>query len=52
MVDLKLSHIKPLHAKWLVALYNHIKSNPDIVKNGRQKFWIACHKHNLMIKNS
>ena len=37
MVDLKLSRIKPLHAQWLVALYNHIKSNPDIVKNGFKK---------------
>ena len=39
IVDLKLSHIKPLHAQWLVALYYmyYIKSNPDIVKNGFKK---------------
>ena len=46
IIDLKLSRIKPLHAQWMVALYNnHINSNSDIVKNGfkKQKFWIACH---------
>lgn len=37
IVDLKLSRIKPLHAQWMVTLYNHIKSNPDIVKNGFKK---------------
>ena len=37
IVALKLSHIKPLHAQWMVTLYNHIKSNPDIVKNGFKK---------------
>lgn len=37
IVDLKLSRIKPLHAQWMVALYNHIKSNPDIVKNSFKK---------------
>ena len=31
IIDLNLSCIKPLHAQWVVALYNHIKSNPDIV---------------------
>ena len=34
IVDLKLSHIKPLHAQWMVAISNHFKSNPDIMKNG------------------
>ena len=33
-IDLKLSVIKPLGAKWMVALHDHIKSNPDLVKNG------------------
>ena len=33
-IDLKLSVIKPLCAKWMVALHDHIKSNPDLVKNG------------------
>ena len=37
IVDLKLSRIKPLHAQWMVTLYNHIKSNPDIIKNGFKK---------------
>ena len=45
MVDLKLSRIKLFHAQWLVALYHHIKSNPDIVKTcfKKQEFRIACH---------
>jgi len=33
-VDLRLSTIKPLGTDWMVALYSHIKSNPDIVKDG------------------
>lgn len=33
-IDLKLSVIKPLGAKWMVALHDHVKSNPDLVKNG------------------
>ena len=33
-VDLKLSVIKPLGAKWMAAAHDHIKNNPDLVKNG------------------
>ena len=33
-IDLKLSIVKPLAAKWFVQLANHLKSKPDIIKNG------------------
>ena len=33
-VDLRLSIIKPLCAKWIVSLYEHIRSNPALVING------------------
>ena len=33
-VDLRLSIIKPLCAKWIVSLYEYIKSNPALVSNG------------------
>ena len=33
-VDLRLSIIKPLCAKWIVSIYEHIKSNPALVSNG------------------
>ena len=33
-VDLRLSIIKPLSAKWIVSMYEYIKSNPALVSNG------------------
>ena len=33
-VDLRLSLIKPLCAKWIVSLYEYIKNNPALVSNG------------------
>ena len=36
-VDLKLSVIKPFGAKWMVAAHDHIKNNPELVKNGLKK---------------
>ena len=33
-VDLKLSIIKPIAARWFVKLSDYIKSKPDIIKNG------------------
>ena len=32
--DLRLSVMKPIGAKWLVELYDYMKSKPEIVKNG------------------
>ncbi len=33
-VDLKLSIIKPIGAKWLMGLYDYLKSKPEIMVNG------------------
>ena len=33
-VDLKLSIVKPLGAQWMIKLYNHLKSHPEIIQNG------------------
>ena len=33
-VDLRLSIIKPLGARWMIALYDYFKSKPEIAKNG------------------
>jgi hypothetical protein len=35
-VDLKLSWVKPLGAKWFINAFAHIKNNADIIKNGFQ----------------
>jgi hypothetical protein len=32
--DLSLTKMKPLGAKWLVKLYDHLCSNPAIIRNG------------------
>ena len=31
-VDLRLSIMKPLGASWMVNVYDHIKSRPDMIK--------------------
>ena len=33
-VDLRLSVVKSLSAKWFVQLSHYFKANPDIIKNG------------------
>ena len=33
-VDLRMSTIKPLRARWLVSLYDYLKENSSIVENG------------------
>ena len=30
----KLSDIKPLHAGWIVDLYNHLSNEPEMIMNG------------------
>ena len=30
----KLSTIKPLHAYWLIVLYDHMRNNPKMIKKG------------------
>lgn len=33
-VDLKLSVVKPIDAKWLIELSDYLKSKPEIIING------------------
>ena len=33
-VDLRLTIMKPLGAKWMISLHKHFKSNPTIIQNG------------------
>ena len=34
VVDLRLSVVKPLGARWMTSLYDYLKAKPDIVRNG------------------
>ena len=36
-VDLRLNVVKPLGAKWMVELFDYIKSKPDVIFNGFKK---------------
>ena len=36
-VDLRLDVVKPLGAKWMVELFDYIKSKPDVISNGFKK---------------
>ena len=36
-VDVRISIVKPLHAKWIVKFYDYIRSNPDLIRNGWRK---------------
>ena len=42
-VDLRMSIIKPLGAKWMISLYDYMKSKPDIIKNGFRHAGITIH---------
>ena len=33
-VDLKLSTMKPIGAKWMIQLFDYFKTKPEIIKNG------------------
>ena len=33
-IDLRMNVVKPLSGKWMMAVYQYIKSRPDIIKNG------------------
>jgi len=39
-VDMRLSIMKPLGARWLIDLYNHICANPTFIVNGFAKVGI------------
>ena len=38
-VDLRMSIVKPLGAKWMMGLYDYMKSKADIIKNGYRTYW-------------
>ena len=40
-VDLKMSIVKPLGAKWMMNLYDYMKDKPDIIRNGFRHAGIA-----------
>ena len=33
-IDLRLSMVKPLGARWVISLFDYFKAKPDIIKNG------------------
>ena len=41
-VDLKISNLKPLHAKWMTKFYDFIRCNPAIVMSGWKKAGITA----------
>ena len=40
-VSLKLSDLKPLHARWIVETYNHLKHQNDFIIKGFDAAWIS-----------
>ena len=40
-VDLRLSIVKPLSAKWIMKTYDYLKSNTQIISNGFRAAGIA-----------
>ena len=41
-VDLKLSHIKPKHARWVLSACDQLKNNTDVLKAGWEKTGITA----------
>ena len=33
-VSTKLSVMKPIHARWVAGLYDHIRNKPDMIRKG------------------
>ena len=44
-VATKISIVKPLHARWVTKFYEHIRKNPDIVRNGWKRAKITDFMH-------
>ena len=36
-VKLKLSVLKPIHARWLISLYDHLRGQVDLIQKGFEK---------------
>ena len=41
-INLKLSKLKPMHAEWLVKLYNDMQGRPELIKKGFDKAGITA----------
>ena len=43
-VDLQLSKVKPMGARWMVNLYDHLKAKPDMIRDAFKAAGIVnCH---------
>ena len=40
-VSLKMSDLKPLHARWIVDMYNYLKKQKESILNGSDKAGIT-----------
>ena len=40
-VNLAISVIKPLHARWLIQVISALKADPDVIRKGFEKAGIA-----------
>ena len=40
-VDVRLSTIKPLHARWIIDMYKHLKDSKELVLSGFRKAHIS-----------
>ena len=41
-VDLRISVLKPLHAKWVVQFYDYMRSNKDIILKGWRRSGVSA----------
>ena len=48
-VDLRMSIMKPLGARWLVSLYDYLKEHPSIIENGFKAAGACAHVTELSI---
>ena len=44
-VDLSLAVVKPLGARWMIKLFDYMKQNPNIIRNGFNKAGIISATH-------
>ena len=42
-IDLRLSTVKPLGAKWMSELFDYTKAKPEIISNGFKQSGISDH---------
>ena len=43
--DVRVSVVKPLHAKWIVNFYDCARSKPQLIKHGRKESSILTRFH-------